>query len=345
MKKIIIRICLCVVAVIIVAVSVIAYSVTHDPDIDVTKSFVTDTAGNSYLAVTGTDGDDKTYAAVTDENGSVFAAEIDENGNIGQTVALIDDINPSDLPQNYTGPLINDSVNPNDFTGNSVSEVTTAPDITSAANQSDPSSSSTPQEQSSSPSQGDTYLMEKYQKMFASGTYLIEFTTNDKDLGSTPITAAFKNGNFIIDTKIEDIKCKMLYLADKDTTYLVLDMFRKYCKLPESLMGDDLDMSELNMMSGFASDIPENITVSTIELNGKELTVESYVANDGSTLKYYFSGDTLVRLDSINTDGTTNSTYISRITSDVPDSLFQIPSNYGFFNLSWLDALGGLDEK
>lgn len=359
MRKIIRRVFLCFFAVIFAGIAALAVYITYDPDKSsrpTSAPKVTDAAGNTYLAVTD-ENSKETYAVVTDANGSVYAAKIDSNGNIGETVSSLDGkYTASDLPSNYTGPKIDESVNPNDFTGNVVEDntppaVTTAPNTNNNAptSGSQPSGNNQPTNSSEPPKSDEPtykYKLQKYQQIFSSGTYLMEFTTSDKELGDQPITAAVKNGNLIIDAQIEGMQCKMLYLADKNTTYVILDKYRKYCKLPQELMGDDMDMSELNMMSDFANETAnKDITVSTVTLNGQQLTCESYVTDDGATMKYYFSDDNLVRLDSIEKDGAVTSTFFSKITSDVPDSTFDIPSNYGFFNLAWLGALGGLSGE
>ena len=184
-----------------------------------------------------------------------------------------------------------------------------------------------------------TYRLTKYQEMFKSGTYLMEFKTSDPELGDSPITAASKNGNFVIDTKIQNYKCKMLYLAKDKTTYLIIDDFKKYTKLPEDLMGDDFDMS--SMMESFGKPVDtDKIETSTVKIGGQTLNCET-VKDEKGEMRYYFNGDTLVRIDSVDTQGNVDSTYISKLTSDVPDSAFQIPSNYGYLNLSWLEALAG----
>ncbi|MCM1544830.1 MAG: hypothetical protein NC110_05960 [Ruminococcus sp.] len=356
MRKIIRRVFLCFFAVIFAGIAALAVYITHDPDRPTVSSVpkVTDAAGNTYLAVTEK-GSKETYAAVTDANGNVYAAKIDDKGNIGETVASLDgSYSPSDLPSNYTGPQINESVNPNDFTGNvdviaSGAAAPEAPQQSTSQAQTPTNGSQNNQTPTKNQSQTEPtykYRIQKYQQIFSGGTYLMEFTTDDKELGDQPITAAVKNGNLIIDAQIEGMQCKMLYLAEKDTMYIVLDKFRKYCKLPKELMGDDMNMSELNMMANFADETKDKeISVSTVTLNGQKLTCESYVTDDGTTMRYYFSGDTLVRLDSVEKNGQITSTFFSKITSDVPDSTFEIPDNYGFFNLAWLSALGGLGEE
>ena len=386
MKKIIRGILLGLLAVIVIGgVSVWFFLFrAGKPEIN-TQAYVTDPQGSSYLAVVNEDG--TTFAAVADEDGNIYAAEIKENGEIGEKVGLINDqVDITDLPTDYTGEHIADSVDVNAFTGEAQTlPAQTAPsgntDVTGVSQPSQQNGQTTTAQNGQQATQGgqqgsengttsksnpqgttqptsaipgyqeqasttapttaapQTYRITRYQEMFKTGTYLMEFKTSDPELGDSPITAASKNGNFVIDTKIQNYKCKMLYLAKDKTTYLIIDDFKKYCKLPEDLMGEDFDMS--SMMATFGKDIDTSkIETSTAKIGDQTLYCET-IKDDKGEMRYYFNGDTLVRIDSVNSDGTVDSTYISKLTSDVPDSLFQIPSNYGYLNLSWLEALAG----
>ena len=129
----------------------------------------------------------------------------------------------------------------------------------------------------------------------------------------------------------------MLYLKNKDTIYLIFNDWKKYCKMPESLMGEDMDMGEM-MNSMGANDIGE-ITVSEVEINGEKLILESYTSTvDGTTVNYYFQDDVLVRKDNVYANGQVDSTFFAVMTTDVPDSYFEIPKGYGYLNLSLLEA-------
>ena len=374
MKKIIRGVILGLLAVIIIGGSAAAYMLFHGgkPEIN-DQPYIVDNEGNSYLAVENKDG--VTYAAVTDAVGNIYAAEIKENGEIGQTIGLINDqVSKEDLPTNFTGERIDESVDVNAFTGaaapvvpqkggNSKSDDTTSVSEPSRQGQTQAqggSSNTAPTQNNPTSQQGNVpgtspssqgnpgsnelkaYRVEKYQKIFESGQYLIEFKTSDPDLGDVPITAATKNGNVIITTTIESMSCKMLYLSKDKTTYLIIDDFKKYCKLPKDLMDDeDLDMGQL--MSSFASEesSSKDIKVSKAKIGGQDLICESCTNDNGTETRYYFRGETLVRMDSVSSDGAVDSTYISRFTSDVPDSTFQIPKGYGYLNLSWLEGLAG----
>ncbi len=313
------------------------------PDINVTtQPTMVDSSGKSHLVVV--DGNGTSYAVVTDAEGNRYAAQY--NGSeIGSTVGQVNDqIALEDLPTTTNpGQQIIVTNNPSDYMGD---VGTTAPVPSTAApttqpttnNSSDIPDSTTAPSQEKDPNALVPYRIEKYEKIFASGTYLMEITTNDPDLGETPITMAIKNGNMYVNTTIEGMKCQMIFDGKSETMYIVFTDWKKYCKLPEDLLGEDFDMS--SMMADFGTGDIGEVTVSLADINGQQLILESYVSPvDGSTVNYYFNGDQLVRRDNISKGGTTDSIYVSKFMSDVPDSYFQVPDGYGYLNLSWIGAL------
>lgn len=344
MKKIIRNIFLCFLAVVVVMCGCGYYFLFHDPhkdDIPMAKPTVTDANGSTYLAVLDEQG--TTYAVVTDPDGNRYAAEF--NGSqVGQTVGQINDqIKLEDVPQNQqSGPSFEVTADPNKVQGDvKPQENTTAPnkqeETTSPSQQTPPSQSE--------PKPSDAYRIEKYLNIFKSGNYLMQITTNDPDL-SGPITMATKKGNMYVETGLkmdensEPLAIKMIYRNDKDTMYLLFDDIKKYSKIPSDLMGEDMDFG--SMMSEFGTIELGEVTVSEVEINGQKLILESYISPaDGATNNYYFDGDILVRKDAVYSNGKTDSTYFSKITTDVPDSYFEIPAGYSYLNISWLAALMG----
>ena len=378
MKKIIITVVSIILA-LILAVGIAAYFLLfRDPGSEDVRMTIVDNQGNTYVAEEGKDGE--TFAIVADENGDIWKVEVKDDGSLGTTGDKVNDkYKIEDIITTYSGPEINESVNSDDFTGtvvesstdkaassDSKAAETTAKEqkttdakggkedkTTQPASQDATDTQSTTQKTTQETTQSDkkptdttdssssTPNIIRYQQMFASGTYYMEFTTNDKELGSDPIIAAAKNGNILIKASMDGLDCSMLYLADKDKTYLLIDNFKKYCSVPESMLGDDFDMNSFNLMESFASEVNETtIETDTVTINGQKLTRESYTTADGSTMRYYFDNGVLVRLDNVS-ESENVETYISKISSDVPDSLFEIPSNYGYLNLSWLDFLNG----
>lgn len=334
MKKILKR-TFTVLAVLVVAIVAAVASLTHEGK-PAESVIATDAAGNTYYVY-----EDKqkntTYAVVTDEEGNRYAAEFDGN-TVGSTVEKINDkVAIEDVPTNYTGAHTEITANVEDYTG---APVTSAPTTTAPTQPNNPQVPSTTAPAHTEPKE-KAYRINKYQQIFAGGTYLMQFT--DPDISELPVTMAIKNGNMYIDTTMEidasspPMNVKMIYKNDTKTMYMVMDSVKKYFKLPEDLMGEDMDMEQ--MLSEFNITELNNVTATEVELGGQKLVLESYKDSSGTTFNYYFNGDDMVRRDTVNKDGTTNSMFISKFTTDVPDSTFEIPEGYGYFNLSWLGAM------
>lgn len=368
MKRIILRVLACVLVFVAVIAGTLSYFLFKEPEnvnAPVNPNTIVDVQGSTYLAVVDEGG--TTYAVVTDAEGNRYAAEY--NGSqVGQTVAQINDqVAAEDIPQNYTGPAINATTQQStaqtdvpDQTTQPTAQPTTQPTVTQGTTDSvagttapvtpsqttPPVSDSTtqtpvvtdPAQTTTAPSGPVAYRIDMYQQIFKSGTYLMTILTNDTDLGTEPITMAMKNGSMYVETSVEGIECTMLYVRSNDTMYMLFDSWKKYCKLPEEMMGEDFDMS--SMTEGFGdSDIGE-ITVSEVDVNGQKLILESYVSSEtGATVNYYFNGDVIVRRDSIATDGTIDSMEFKEFSTNVPDTYFEIPDNYGYINLDWLGAM------
>ena len=359
MKKILQRIALCVVVLVIAGIAAGVRYFTYDPTMskEEDNGYVTDTQGMTYTMVADKEG--STYVVVTDKEGNRYAAEYDGT-TVGSTVGNINgEVALGDVPTNYDGPHLEVSNDINKFQGEistTVSNDVENEDVTSTTA---PNNAPTkgddvtttkpakPDNKPTKPSQSsgklEAYRIEKYQKIFESGTYLMKITTNDDSLGDAPVTMAIKNGNMYVDMAVDidertTMDCGMLYLKGKDTMYLIFNDFKKYCKMPESMMGEDMNMEDMMSEMG-ASDIGK-ITVSEVEINGEKLILESYTSTlDGTTVNYYFQDDVLVRRDNVYSNGQVDSTFFAVLTTDVPDSYFEIPKGYGYLNLRLLDAL------
>ena len=362
MKKILQRIALCVVVLVIAGIAAGVRYFTYDPNMskDESDGYVTDAKGMTYTMVADKEG--STYVVVTDAQGNRYAAEYD-GVTVGSTVGNINgEVALGDVPTNYDGPHVDVSNDINKFQGeisttvaggeNEDISTTTSPNnapekdnvTTTKSDKTDDKVTTTkPEKPSQSSGKLEAYRIEKYQKIFESGTYLMKITTNDDSLGDAPVTMAMKNGNMYVDMAVEieegkSMDCGMLYLNGKDTMYLIFNDFKKYCKMPESMMGEDMDME--SMMGEMTPTDIGKITVSEVELNGETLILESYTSTyDGTTVNYYFQDDVLVRRDNVYSNGQVDSTFFAVLTTDVPDSYFEIPKGYGYLNLSLLEGL------
>ncbi|MFI3141231.1 MAG: hypothetical protein R3Y27_02860 [Clostridia bacterium] len=358
MKKIIIRVVIVLMILIVIAVAAFVVMLTYDPNasaVTITSPTVTDSDGNSYLAVE--DGEGVTYAAVTDVAGNIYAAEILPDGSIGEIVADISaQVNLSDLPTTTSyiaqeeGSIVQTTTaNSNSTTTNSADNYTTGTDAdgsvyyendgTTAYSTTAASEDSTSTTRTTVVDSSAAYRIDKYQEMFAGGQFLLSFYTEDESLGSEPITAAMDYaGNIVIDVSMDEIgTCQMLYLADKDTTYMIVDKWSKYIELPDSLL-EDMNLSEMMDSLKVSSDLGE-ITVSTFVEDGMTYTQESYIGADGYEVRYIFLNDEWVKRENDNADGTVSTTYVLEATDVIPAGTFDIPSGYTYFNGSWLGVL------
>lgn len=347
MKKILRRVLACLLILLVAGIAAGVRYFTYDPDKknDDSYGYVTDNQGMTYTMVADSQGE--TYVVVTDAQGNRYAAEYDGT-TVGSTIGGINnEVALDDVPTNYTGTHVDVSNDIGKFQGDVATTMptlsqqdntTTQQNVTQGGNV-EVTKPATPEKEDNKLT---AYRIDKYQKIFASGTYLMTITTNDVDTSDIPVTMAIKNGNMYVEMAMEmegtSINCSMLYLNGKDTMYLIFNDWKKYCKMPEDMMGEDMNMDEL--MSEMGSEDIGKITVSEVEINGEKLILESYVSTvDGTTVNYYFQDDVLVRRDNIYSDGHVDSTFFAAITTDVPDSYFEIPKGYGYINLSFLEAL------
>lgn len=368
MKEVIKKIVVGILAVGIVIGAAVYRFVLYDPNKSnetTTQPTVTDAAGTTYYAVTNPDG--SMMVIVTNENGEQYKAEFDGE-NVGSTVEAVSEGEvEGTLPTNYTGPHLNveatSSQKPTQVSGNTdsttekVSGVTTTtnPGTTKATTTKAPAQQTTtkaPAQQTTTkapvkqtttkaPAQQNTEetgnKVDIYQTVFASGNFLME--VNDPDLGA--VTMAMKGNKMYVEASMEGMSLELVYNGDiKDdkhpdgTWYLILDSLKKYSTMPAEMLGD-MDVNELT--KDFAKDDGNLVyTSDVVDVDGALLVCESTVDGNGNTLKYYFDGDVLVRSDTVAPDGSVSTTRFSKITTEVPDSLFTVPQGYSFINLEWL---------
>ena len=349
MKKILQRIFICVLVLLVAGIGAGIRYFTYDPEKNDTKDngYVTDSQGMTYTMVADKEG--TTYVVVTDKDGNRYAAEYDGT-TVGSTVGNINgEVSLDDVPTNFTGTHVDVTNDVNKFQG----DISTTLPTTSGNAENDVSTTKGPGQSdnkndvtTTAPDKNEgtkleAYRIEKYQQIFKGGTYLMKITTNDDSMGDMPVTMAIKNGNMYVEMAMEldggSMNCSMLYLKGKDTFYLIFNDWKKYCKMPEDMMGEEMNMDE--MMSEAAVEEIGKVSVSEVEINGQKLILESYTSNDGVTVNYYFDGEVLVRRDNVYSDGHVDSTYFAQLTTDVPDSYFEIPKGYGYLNLDWLSLL------
>lgn len=252
----------------------------------------------------------------------------------------------------YTGPNIEVDNNLEDYTGEVSTTIgTTKPTTTqkgdSGKEPAKQENTTAAPDNSNDPYRLEAYRIKQYHEAISNGTFLMETTMEDEELGSTPVIMAVKNGNTYVETSMSaegiNLEAKVIFIKSTQTTYLIIDNWKKYTKLPADLMGDTegLDMAA-SLKDSYSSEDLKDIKVSEVEMGGKKLILESYNSG-GTTVNYYFDGDKLIRRDDVYSDGTVSTTSFSRFTTNVPDSYFEIPKGYGYLNLSWLESLGAFE--
>lgn len=264
------------------------------------------------------------------------------------------DVTESSTASSYKGPNIDVEINPDDYTGavsttipttNNSGEPTTAGK--NEKPQQTPGSTTAPSAAEKDPYRLEAFRIKQYHQAISGGTFLMETTMEDEELGSTPVIMAVKNGNTYVETSMSsegiNLDAKVIYIGSTNTTYLIIDNWKKYTKLPAELMGDTegLDMAS-TLQESYSEEEIKNVKVSEVELGGKRMILESYNSG-GTTVNYYFDGDKLVRRDDVYSDGTVASTVFKKFTTNVPDSYFEVPDGYGYLNLSWLESLGAFE--
>ncbi len=304
---------------------------------------VTDPDGITYLAIENQNGE--IMAGVTDAQGNLYAAEIDENGNVltDGKLYLVDSYTGT-LPYNDT-TVVSIEQAPESTHNFAQGDVVTDPQGTTTIihlddedNTTTTKSSGTDKTTGSSSGKNEQtgLLAEKYKKLFASGCYYIEFTTEEEGM-TDPITAAVKNGNIYMETVLEGMNCNMIYQKEKDAVYVVMTDYHVYCKMPSEMMND------LEMTSFGQTEAVKDVTVYNATIDGKECVCESYETETGDVSIYYFYNNDLVRIDQIGSDGSVGIMNVTKVSSTVDDSLFELPKAYVPINLSNMDM--GSDTK
>lgn len=201
-----------------------------------------------------------------------------------------------------------------------------------------PSKPATTPNQPSTPSQSPSYVsgsnIEKYNKIFSSGTYSMTMITITEGVEDIPVDISCKNGNIRMSMSMEGIPATLIYRADNDTAYMLFEMMGKfYTELTEELMGEEIDFTEAT--KGFELPANGTLTTSSTTFDGKSATAET-ITSEGKTAIFYFdAAGNLIGTESTD-DGEKTVTKISNFSATVNDSVFEIPKGYIYMDMSWL---------
>jgi hypothetical protein len=172
----------------------------------------------------------------------------------------------------------------------------------------------------------------KYGNIFKSGEFLLKSTTYELDsrgakVGNpSPVTVAEHAGSYYMEAtengetfKVLIKDGKMNMISDADKSIMVMSM-------------DDMDDSD-------TIDMPETVDVLSSgndKLDGKTYYYEKAKAPDGTVSTYWYNGNDLYAIQSVD-----SIMYINSLTQKPDASLFEVPSGYEVMDMSSLFSMFG----
>ncbi len=224
------------------------------------------------------------------------------------------------------------------------SDVTPSTDATETTGATAPSDTTNPSVPDTTPSQPSgtqqpavpqtSSKIDKYRQIFASGTYSMTIITVEEGIEDIPVDFACKNGNIRMGMSMEGIPATMIYIAENDTMYMLFEMFGKfYTELTEELMGEEIDFSEATKEFQIPADA--TVVAGKEEFDGKTVDTETIKTDSKETVFYFDNSGNLIGIKTT-VDSESSVTKISNLSTNVDDSLFEIPSDYKFMDMSWL---------
>ncbi len=165
---------------------------------------------------------------------------------------------------------------------------------------------------------GGGNLADDVNKIFASGTYQMSITMTSE--GQTmDMTIAVKDKQTAM--KMASNGEELRFVLKDNKYYMINDAEKSMLVMSAETSGEETpDYSEI------FSESRTYTNKTDVTIDGKKLTCEEYKIADGS-IKYYFDGKTLVRIDT--TAGSVTETMnIKELKGTVDAALFDIPSGY-----------------
>ena len=120
------------------------------------------------------------------------------------------------------------------------------------------------------------------------------------------------------------VSMTMSFISDGDKFYMVFPEGRMYLAVDAGEAGDVNEA--MNSLSAIDFEGMEYVRTSEVKADGKKYICEEYKSND-STIKCYFSGDDLVKMEILSSQGVLVCNDI-KISSKVDESVFKVPSGY-----------------
>lgn len=120
------------------------------------------------------------------------------------------------------------------------------------------------------------------------------------------------------------VSMTMSFISDGDKFYMVFPEGRMYLAVDAGEAGDVNEA--MSSLSAIDFEGMEYVKTSEVKADGKKYICEEYKSND-STIKCYFSGDDLVKMEILSSQGVLVCDNI-KFSSKVDESVFKIPSGY-----------------
>jgi len=165
---------------------------------------------------------------------------------------------------------------------------------------------------------------ENFLKIVSGDTFLVTMKIGDQDTAST-LTSAKKDGKLYND--VLSPKGNFTTITKENKNYILLKDKKTFTVSAATADGSSApDMSKKDMFDTKAYDTL-NFTTGKTEIDGKSYDYEEYFKS-GITLRYCFIGDQLKYMIMTSSDGKVSKVEFLKVTNDVPDTLFDVPSDY-----------------
>ncbi len=174
------------------------------------------------------------------------------------------------------------------------------------------------------------FRIEKYKKILEGDTLYFKIKSDNGNGELADLEYAHKNGNIYVNATDSGINAKMYYEKKTDKMFAYFLLF--YYEVPkaewaEMDINEPLDEMKVQNLGSF-------ISVSEDTFNGKKVICESYIDSKyGFIVKYYFDGETMVGLEKIYNNKSSQIIYVDKISTTVSDSLLKRPSS-GYVDVS-----------
>lgn len=162
------------------------------------------------------------------------------------------------------------------------------------------------------------YRIKRYTDVINTGKFYFEIY-DEMDIYNG---VAIKDGSYCLQVKDGNEVQRVVYNAKNKYCYVIDDTSKTYYaeRDTEGVAAEAIKAyTDIGAKSKYKT--------SKEKIGSKTYFVESY-KEDGVTVKYYFNGSSLVKEVYIYDGQTLGEVYYSKFTTNVPDSLFTVPSNY-----------------